>query len=208
MQRFLRHVCCVLALFAVLPAVGFAEDSPSGVLRRSVDEVLTILKNPDYSNPASRPPLRAKIETLIHGVFDFGEFSARTVGSKWPSFTEEQKKKFDDAFADLLLTTYLDKVEGYSGEKVDYTGEVLSQRGDRAEVKTVVTLADGKKVPVAYRMMLKSGKWVIYDVLIENISLIKNYRSQFAEVLTKGTPEQLIKRVQSRAAALRNAPRS
>ena len=93
-------------------------------------------------------------------------------------------------------------MQGYNGEKIDYSGEVLSTKGDRAEIQTVVTLSDGKPVPVAYRMMLKNGKWVVYDVLIENISLIKNYRSQFQDVLTRGTPEQLIDKVESRAREL------
>ena len=204
MIRHMRLTSLALVLLLSMPALVSAQDSPSAVLRQSVDEVLTVLKEPGYRNPATRPPLRTRIEQLVHGVFDFNEFSARTVGSNWPSFTPQQKQQFDDAFADLLLTTYLDKVEGYNGEKVDYTGEILSQRGDRAEVNTVVTLSDGKKVPVAYRMMLKNVKWVVYDVLIENVSLIKNYRSQFAEILNNGTPEQLIERVRARATALRN----
>ncbi|MEG2139691.1 MAG: ABC transporter substrate-binding protein [Bilophila sp.] len=183
--------------------VAFAALSPSASLQGTVDGILLILKEPDYRNPALRPPLRAQIERQIHEVFDFGEFSARTVGRNWPSFSVAQKKRFDEAFADLLLVTYLDKVQGYNGEKIVYTGETLSNKGDRAEVQTVVTLSDGKAVPVAYRMMDKAGRWVVYDVLIENVSLIKNYRSQFQDVLAKGTPDQLIERVALRAKELR-----
>ncbi|MEI3479767.1 MAG: ABC transporter substrate-binding protein [Bilophila sp.] len=108
------------------------------------------------------------------------------MGRNWPTFSEAQKQRFDTAFANLLLITYLDKVQGYNGEKIAYTGEVMSSKGDRAEIQTVVTLSDGKAVPVAYRMMLKNGRWVVYDVLIENVSLIKNYRSQFQDVLSPG----------------------
>lgn len=180
-----------------------AVETPSKRLQTSVDQVLVLLKEPGYKNPATRPPLRARIEEQVRKVFDFEEFSARTVGRNWPSFSAEQKKRFDDAFAELLLVTYLDKIQGYNGEKVAYTGEVLSSKGDRAEVQTVVTLSDGKTVPVAYRMMLKNGQWVVYDVLIENVSLIKNYRSQFQDVLAKGSPEQLIERVVARSNELR-----
>ncbi|MFQ9866957.1 MAG: ABC transporter substrate-binding protein [Bilophila wadsworthia] len=109
------------------------------------------------------------------------------MGRNWPSFSDAQKERFDKACANLLLITYLDKIQGYNGEKIEYSGEVLSTKGDRAEIQTIVTLSDGKPVPVAYRMMLKNGKWVVYDVLIENVSLIKNYRSQFQDVLTRGT---------------------
>lgn len=193
-------MCGVLLVCAVS---AWAAETPSATLQKNVDEVLMVLQEKDYRNPATRPPLRQKIETVIHTVFDFHEFSARTVGSNWPDFTPDQQKRFDEAFANLLLTTYLDKIDGYNGEKIQYNGENISQKGDRAEVQTVVTLSDGKPVPVAYRMMLKKDVWVVYDVLIENISLIKNYRSQFAEVLTRGTPDQLIERVQTRVNELR-----
>ncbi len=193
--------CC---LFVVLWTTGgYSADSPSKRLQTTVDDVLLILKEPDYGNPATRAPLRAKIEQQVRNIFDFEEFSARTVGKSWPSFTADQKKRFDDAFAELLLVTYLDKIEGYNGEKVAYTGEIRSSRGDRAEVQTIVRLSDGKQVPVSYRMMQKNGNWVVYDVLIENVSLIKNYRSQFQDVLAKGSPEQLIERVLSRIRELR-----
>ena len=128
--------------------------------------------------------------------------SPRTIWQKLAKFSDAQKERFDKAFANLLLITYLDKIQGYNGEKIEYSGEVLSTKGDRAEIQTIVTLSDGKPVPVAYRMMLKNGKWVVYDVLIENVSLIKNYRSQFQDVLTRGTPEQLIERVEARAREL------
>lgn len=201
-----RALLCMMVFCGVMVMGGVvanAAQTPSQRLRETVDQVLLVLQEPDYRNPATRAPLRAKIEQQVRTVFDFEEFSARTVGKNWPSFTDEQKKRFDNAFAELLLVTYLDKIQGYNGEQVAYTGEVLSSRGDRAEVQTVVTLSDGKKVPVAYRMMLKNGQWVVYDVLIENVSLIKNYRSQFQDVLTKGTPDQLIDRVVARTNELR-----
>ena len=202
MMRLLRNMVVVLCGVVMLAGVSYAAESPSATLRVKVDQILEVLKEPGYKNPIKRVPLRAQIEKYVHEVFDFNEFSARTVGRNWPSFTEAQKERFDKAFADLLLITYLDKVQGYNGEKIDYSGEVLSTKGDRAEIQTIVTLSDGKPVPVAYRMMLKNGKWVVYDVLIENISLIKNYRSQFQDVLTRGTPEQLIDKVESRAREL------
>ena len=156
-------------------------------MQTQIDQILNVLKEPNYKDPIKRVPLRAQIEKYVHEIFDFSEFSARTVGRNWPN---------------LLLITYLDKIQGYNGEKIEYSGEVLSTKGDRAEIQTIVTLSDGKPVPVAYRMMLKNGKWVVYDVLIENVSLIKNYRSQFQDVLTRGTPEQLIERVEARAREL------
>ena len=195
-------LACLMVAGLVVPALGA---TPTEVLKKDIDSMLLILQEPGYANPATRPPLRQKIEQQINTIFDFHEFSARTVGANWASFTPDQQQRFDKAFSSLLLTTYLDKVNGYNGEKIQYGGENLSQKGDRAEVQTVVTMGDGKKVPVSYRMMHKNDQWVVYDVIIEGISLIKNYRSQFAEVLTKGTPDQLIERVQARVEALKAA---
>lgn len=207
MIRFWQKITIFLGVLFLVSAGSpvFAAESPSTELQQTVEKILSVLKNPAYPDPAKRPPLRAEIEKLVHHIFDFSEFSARTVGRNWSSFSPEQKKQFDEAFAELLLTTYLDKIQGYNGERIAYTGQILSQKGDRAEVKTIVTLSDGKKVPVDYRMMLKNNRWVVYDVIIENVSLIKNYRSQFQDVLNKGSAEKLINRVKIRAQELRAA---
>ncbi len=196
-------LCVVLMLLLGLLCFGVqaaeAAAGPRASLETVVNQVLDVLKEPGYANPATRPPLRQKIEGLVESIFDFGEFSARTVGGGWTGFSADQQRRFNEAFARLLLATYLDKINGYNGERIDYNKETISKKGNRAEVATIVTLSDGKPVPVTYRMMEKNGRWVVYDVIIENVSLIKNYRSQFKEILAKGTPEELITRVLERA---------
>ena len=166
--------------------------------------ILDIIKNPGYVNPATRAPLRRQIEDEVFHIFDFSEFSARTVGQRWASFTPAQQKKFSDAFADLLLTTYLGKIDGYNGEKVTYTGERSNAAGNRVEVSSDITMKDGKKTPVSYRMMNKNGHWCVYDVLIEGVSLVKNYRTQFQDILTTASPDELTTRVKTKALEARN----
>lgn len=199
-------ISLVLGAMLVLSAsTGWATPAPTQArqaLETSIDHILALLKEPEYANPATRGPLRTRIENEVRHVFDFNEFSARTVGAPWRNFSAQQKKAFSDAFAGLLLTTYLDKINGYNGERIAYTGEVSSPAGDRVEVRTVLTLKDGKSVPVAYRMLPKNSTWYVYDVLIEGISLVKNYRTQFQDILTKGTPEQLIERVRDKSRSL------
>lgn len=119
MMRSLRNMFLVLCGVVMLAGVAYAAESPSATLRVKVDQILDVLKEPGYKDPIKRVPLRAQIEKYVHEIFDFSEFSARTVGRNWPSFTEVQKERFDKAFADLLLITYLDKVQGYNGEKID-----------------------------------------------------------------------------------------
>lgn len=201
----------ILYLFCVTGAfIGTATDAfagagvtPSTTLQTSIDEVLVYLQKPEYADPSTRPPLRQAIKERIRAIFDFSEFSARAVGVYWKRFTPEQKAQLGEAFAELLTVTYLDKVQGYNGERIEYVAEIFSKKGNRAEVRTILTLADDTAVPVGYRMVFKGSSWVVYDIIIENISLVKNYRSQFGAVLQKGTPEDLIAKITERTNILK-----
>ena len=206
-KAIMRHIVFgflfVLFAVAVQPANVRASSPAQLALETSITRILSSIKNPDYVNPATRRPLRQQIEDEVLHIFDFKEFSSRTVGPRWSTFTPAQQQQFSDAFAELLLNTYLSKIDGYNGEQVVYTGEVSSPKGDRTEVRTVITMKDSKKVPVAYRMLPKDGTWFVYDVLIENISLVKNYRTQFQDILNSGSPDQLIARVKAKAQEVR-----
>ncbi len=202
-----RHIAkaflFVLLAVSLLPVAAHAGSPAQLALETSISRILSSIKNPDYVNPATRGPLRQQIEDEVLHIFDFREFSSRTVGPRWSTFSPTQQQQFSDAFAELLMNTYLSKIDGYNGEQVVYTGEVSSPKGDRTEVRTIITMKDSKKVPVAYRMLPKNGSWLVYDVLIENISLVKNYRTQFQDILNSGSPDQLIARVKAKAQEVR-----
>ncbi len=121
----------------------------------------------------------------------------RTVGRSWPSFSGDQQKRFEAAFADLLRETYLEKLNSYSGETVDYLKELPSKDGSRVEIQTTIRFKD-QPVAVNYRM-IKKDRWVVYDVVIEGVSMVQNYRTQFNDLLAKGEPEALISLVQTKA---------
>jgi len=203
--RFIPMCVLVLCLFALQPAEAAraAAPSPSDAVRASVDEILRIVQNPGYADKKTRPPLRAEIEQIVRGAFDFMEFSKRTIGTYWANFNPEQQRHFAEIFGEMLLTTYLGKVHGYSGEKVTYLGERFAQNNRLAEVQTTILLSGDQATPVAYRMILKDNAWRIYDVLVENVSLNSNYRAQFQEVLAKSPPEELIRRIEKRVQELR-----
>ncbi|QCC84965.1 ABC transporter substrate-binding protein [Desulfovibrio desulfuricans] len=206
-QAITRHIVLgflLVLLTAALQCAPAQAASPAQLtLETSINRILGSIKNPDYVNPATRGPLRQQIEDEVLHIFDFKEFSSRTVGPRWSTFSPKQQQQFSDAFAELLMNTYLSKIDGYNGEQVVYTGEVTSPKGDRSEVRTIITMKDSKKVPVAYRMLPKDGTWFVYDVLIENISLVKNYRTQFQDILNNGNPDQLIARVKAKAQEVR-----
>lgn len=191
----------LIAILCLIPTVILAQPATQArqTLDTAINRILATIRNPDYVNPATRAPLKRQIEDEVYHVFDFGEFSSRTVGPRWKTFSVEQKQDFSNAFADLLFNTYLNRINGYNGETVIYNGETVSPEGDKVEVRTQIALRDGKKIPVAYRMLEKNGHWRVYDVIIENISLVKNYRTQFHDILNTATPEQLIAQVREKA---------
>lgn len=204
-MRIFRVFTCFIFLLSALsflmPISASAQPAQQAkqTLETAVDRVLDNIRNPDYVNPATREPLKRQIEDEIYHIFDFGEFSSRTVGPRWREFNPETRKKFADAFANLLFNTYLNKVTGYNGEKVDWLGEVVSKDGRQVEVRTSISMKDGKKIPVYYRMLDKNGSWRVFDVIIENISLVKNYRTQFQSILNTATPDQLIEKINAKA---------
>ena len=162
------------------------------------DRILALLNDPAFKDPSTKPAIRQKVEAEVLQLFDFDEFSTSTVGPSWRKFTPEQKEGFKTAFTDLLRNTYIDTLDEYDGQKIRFTGEVVANNGKRVEVQ-MEFLTSKQAHPVAFRMLEKNGRWVVYDVLIEGISMIKNYRDQFRDILSKGDPQTLIERVQAKA---------
>ena len=203
-KTFVCALALGLALFLTAPAAQAdpAADAKAS-LKGAIDQVLNLIKDPAFSNQATRESQIEKIDSTIRQIFDFSEFSSRTVGRNWNNFTDTQKNEFIDAFAQLLRATYIDKVEGYSGEEVKYLGETVGTKGDKVEVNTNISVKTQEApIKVSYRMLNK-GRWVVYDVIIEGVSLVQNYRTQFNELLQKGDAEALIAKVKTRAQELR-----
>ena len=207
-MHFKKTIFCALtiglALFLTTPS---AQADPAADARASlkgaIDQVLDLIKAPAFSDPATRESQIEAIDSKIREIFDFSEFSSRTVGKNWKNFTDAQKTQFIDAFAQLLRATYIDKIEGYNGEEVKYLGETVGTKGDKVEVDTSIALKTQEApIKVSYRMLDK-GRWVVYDVVIEGVSLVQNYRTQFNELLQKGDADALIAKVNSRAQELR-----
>ena len=179
---------------------GAAQAAPSLAhqeLERTINEVLAELQKPELKNAATRNAVLSRVEKIIDRLFSFEELSSRTVGPNWNKFTPDQKKRFIDVFTTLLRENYLEKLDGYNGETVTYLSETSSKTGDKVEINTSVTIK-GKPVPVAYRM-LKKTQWEVYDVIIEGVSMVQNYRSQFQQLLLSGDPEKLIEQVRVKA---------
>ena len=187
MRRIIPIFCM---LFLSIPFLAHSAQ-PLDELQVHIDQVIRILNEPKYQDATQKELQREKIWEVIHKVFDFNEMAKRALARSWKRFTREQKKEFTQLFSQLLGGAYLGKIQrGYQDEKVVYVGETMLS-GSKALVKTKI-LRQNIEVPVAYRMHSRDGSWRIYDVNIEGVSLVKNYRTQFSKILLKKSPAQLI----------------
>jgi len=191
MNGIVARCCLVLLLLTatVTPATaGPATDS----LGSTVDRIISLLSSPAYKNANTRSEMRGQLITAINEIFDMRELSRRALGAEWNKFTPEQQTRFVAAFGTLLQNTYLDKIESYTDEKVQYLNE--QDMGDgKVEVATKV-IGKGKEIPIAYRLTDRGG-WKVYDVVIEGVSLVQNYRSQFGQLLAHDSPDTLIEKI-------------
>jgi phospholipid transport system substrate-binding protein len=165
--------------------------------RATADKVLTILNNPELRTAARKNERREQLRAVIYPRFDFAEMAKRSLGSQWSRQSAPEQREFVRLFTEVLENSYLDKIESYNGEKIAYTRE--NQDQDHAEVFTKVVTKKGEEFSVNYKLHELEGEWKIYDLVIENISLVNNYRAQFNRILAKSSFAELLRKLQTKA---------
>ena len=181
----------------VMPALVQAAAARETV-ESQVNKVLKALAEPAFKDQAKDVKI-VKIRSIVNEIFDYIELSKRTLGREWTKFNAPQQNEFVKLFSELLEKTYADRLLSYSDEKVVFEKETQLREG-QAEVTSYVLTADGKKIPLDYRLIQKEGNWRVYDVIIEGISLVKNYRDQFRDILAKDSPEEVLKMLRDKIA--------
>ena len=188
----IRALVALAAVLAFLVARDAVAGVPTDQLRGSIDLVLKIVTDPELKKEARTAERRRRIRAVVNQIFDFTEISQRSLGRHWQARTPAEREQFIALFGDLLENAYITKIESYSGEKIQYPGDVID--GDLALVKTRIVTKQETEIPVDYRMFLNGGRWAVYDVSIEGISLIGNYRTQFNAVIQRsGYPDLVAK---------------
>jgi len=178
----------------ILPAVAVSME-PMATIKAPVDTVISILNDPKYKDVGAKSAQRDEIWKVVKPMFDFEEIAKRAVARNWSDFKDAEKKAFTDVFAQFLGNTYIDKIQGeYHNEQIVYLEQDFYS-DIYAEVKTQI-VRETLATPVNYRMLKgKDGKWRVYDIIVEGVSLVKNYRTQFTSILSKEKPAQLIQRL-------------
>jgi phospholipid transport system substrate-binding protein len=197
----LKNILLVLMIGFTLAftATSYAGTSPTDDVRTSVDAMLVILKN-EQLNKQER---RAQMSDVIIKRFDFRAMSQRTLATNWKKTTDDEKQQFVELFSQLIENSYVGKLESYTNEKVEYPGEKVS--GRKAVVKTLI-ITPSADIPVDYRLYEKDGQWLVYDVIIEGVSLISNYRSSYQEIMKKEGFDGLLAKMQKKIDELTSTP--
>lgn len=194
MKRWIQTVMLLMLLAQPLP--GFA-GAPLDTIKANANSVLEVLRDPKLKGDTGKKVKEQRIEAAADKLFDWVELSKRTLGLNWNKLSPEQRKEFVELFRAVLRDAYVDKITGYTNEQVNFTKEVpLSET--TVEVQSVV-LAKGVETPIYYRVIKKDNEWKVYDVVIEGVSLISNYRTQFREILGNNPPEKLIETLRKKA---------
>jgi phospholipid transport system substrate-binding protein len=196
MARMIAFVLLLTSVFVGLTAGDAVAGPPTDQVRGSIDRVLQVLSDPELKKEAKTIERRTAIRTVASEIFDFTEISQRSLARHWAARSPEERQEFIRLFGDLLEYSYITKIELYSGEKIQYAGEVPD--GDQALVKTKIVTRTGVEIPVDYRMFVKGNRWRAYDVNIEGVSLVANYRTQFNTVIQRGGYPDLVAKLKAK----------
>ena len=197
MKYFIVGITLVMCL--IFPLHVFA-GAPIEAVKGHVDKVLDVLRDPSLKAESAKKAKKDKIREISEKMFDFTELSKRTLGKNWSKFNPAQQKEFVELYTSLLEDAYADKVMAYTDEKIDFSKEVaLTEKTVEVQSKVLRKTGD---IPIYYRVIMKEGSWRVYDVVIEGISLISNYRSQFNEILANKPPESLLETLRKKVSNL------
>jgi len=191
---FLLLVFCLSFSPAPLNA---AEAGPEMQLKSSIDKLMLVLRDENLKGPEKIQLRRERIADVVFMQFNMQRMAKLSLGRGWRDLDTAQRDHFVEIFRKLLAKSYVATIDGYAGEKISYVKEII--KGDKAEVRTLV-IGSGKEIPLNYKLKLKDDRWLIYDVIIENVSLVRNYRSQFIPIMKKSGYDGLVKQIEKKIA--------
>jgi phospholipid transport system substrate-binding protein len=195
MRRWLVVATIIGALAASAPRSADA-GVPTDQIRSAVDRVLKLVQDPELRKPANAEARRKQIREVANEVFDWEETGKRALGLHWRKRTPAEQQEFSALFADLIERSYVNKIEAYSGERIVYLGDTVE--GNQATVRTKLVTKSNTEIPIDYRLQKEGERWRAYDVLIESVSLVSNYRSQFNRIIQQSGYDDLMRKMRAK----------
>jgi phospholipid transport system substrate-binding protein len=193
--KLIKRLIFICALFFLIPSILYAGE-PTDRIKVASDKIIAIISDPAMKAPDMKEKRDQMIMGIVEAIFNWEEFSRRALARNWAKRTDDEKKAFISLFSQLVERTYMAKANQYSGGKVEFLDEKID--GDYGNVSTKYITSAGVQIPVDYRVMKKDGAWCVYDVYIEGVSLVNNYRSQFTDILLKSSFDDLMKRLKEK----------
>ncbi|MFA4916450.1 MAG: ABC transporter substrate-binding protein [Syntrophales bacterium] len=187
MKRPLAVLCGLMFLLLALPVRAGV---PLDTVKVNVNKVLEVLRDPKLKAESAKETKKERLRYIYDLMFNKVELSRRALAQNWNNLNPAQREEFVQLFRQVLEKAYIDKILAYSDEKVVFDRETILSV-NKAEIQTKI-ITSSKEVPILYRVILKDGEWKVYDIVVENVSLILNYRTQFNDILAKNTPDQLL----------------
>ncbi|KKL74794.1 hypothetical protein LCGC14_2061340 [marine sediment metagenome] len=189
MRRNVRGVCFIFMVSLLFQLQANAA-APMDAVQKQINMVLDVLRNPELKAESAKERRKERVWSIIERGFDFDELSKRILSRNWKKLNPDQQKEFSLLIGRLLGNIYMERLMKFTNEKVVFTKEsMLSEK--RAEVQSKI-ISQSKEIPLHYKMILKNGEWKVYDLNIEGVSLVRNYRSQFKKILKKNSPDKML----------------
>lgn len=195
----LRVFLSVVIWVGLTVVPGYA-GAPTDSMKATIDEVLRIIGEKELKQPGKADERRQQLEKVVGARFDYQEMSRRALGAHWNTLSDQEKQEFVGLFRTLLTNSYADKIETYSGEGVHYLNERTEK--DYAEVRTKV-LSGKTEIPLDYRLINKAEDWRVYDVVVDGVSLVNNYRGQFTKILRSSSYSDLVDQLRKKSDKLK-----
>lgn len=195
-QLFMRMHGAVLGIVLAMVAVPALAGEPTDQLRKTIDRVLGVLSDPGLKQTERRKIIRE----AANNRFDWATMARSAMGIYWRDRTPEQKREFTKLFTDLIESTYMHKIESYSGEKIRYHGD--STHDGYGTVKVSIITDKGTEIPITYWVTEEKGQWLIYDVSIAGVSMVNNYRSQISNIMINSSYEELVKKLKEKVGSV------
>ena len=197
-MRYLKKFSVLLAVFIFLVTAQSAiAGEATTALKSTLDEALTLLTNPELKAESKLEARRVTLREIFRNRFDYREMGKRSLGKHWKKINAAERDEFSDLFAKLIEVRYITKIEAYTDEKINYGGERAVK--NKVQVNTNLITKQGTEIPINYKLLKnKAGKWVIYDVVIEGIGLVRNYRTNFGKFLSRKSFADLVADLKSK----------
>ena len=199
MIRVPYRALVLAGLFVLFVAPAWAV-TPTEQLKGSIEKIIPNLEDPSLKGDGKTKERRAAIRQVANEIFDFAESAKRCLGSHWDRRTAEERQEFTRLLGDLLERAFASRLEQYAGERIQYAGESVD--GNLATVRTKILTKNGVELPVDYQLLRRGDRWFAYDVLIEGVSLMNNYRAQFNKIIQTSSYEDLVRKLKAKHPSL------